>query len=57
MAMSYGYVYVSYDYGETWSNYAKPDWMIDDTVQGVWFNDVYKYFVTNDGVIIESSLF
>jgi hypothetical protein len=54
---SYGYIYVSYDYGETWSSYAKPAWMITDTVQGVWFNDLYKYFVTNDGVVIESSLF
>jgi hypothetical protein len=54
---SYGYIYVSYDYGETWSSYAKPAWMINDTVQGVWFNDLYKYFVTNDGVKIESSLF
>jgi uncharacterized protein (TIGR02145 family) len=54
---SYGYIYVSFDYGETWSYYAKPAWMINDTVQGVWFNDLYKYFVTNDGVKIESSLF
>jgi uncharacterized protein (TIGR02145 family) len=53
---SYGYVYISYDYGETWSEYTKPGWM-DGTVQGVWYNQMYKYLVTNWGVIIKSILF
>ncbi len=53
---SYGYVYISYDYGETWTAYAKPGWM-NGTVQGVWYNQMYKYLVTDWGVYIESTLF
>jgi uncharacterized protein (TIGR02145 family) len=53
---SYGYVYISYDYGETWTTYKKPTWMTG-SVQGVWYNDVYKYLVTNYGVFIVSTLF
>lgn len=53
---SYGYVYISYDYGETWTSYAKPSWMTG-SVSGVWYNELYKYFVTGQGVQIESSLF
>jgi uncharacterized protein (TIGR02145 family) len=53
---SYGYVYISYDYGETWSAYKKPSWMTG-SVQGVWYNAVYKYLVTNAGVFIYSTFF
>jgi uncharacterized protein (TIGR02145 family) len=53
---SYGYVYISYDYGETWSPYAKPGWM-NESVQGVWYNQMYKYLVTDKGIYIESTLF
>jgi hypothetical protein len=53
---SYGYVYISYDYGETWTAYAKPAWMTG-TVQGVWYNQMYKYLVTSSYVRIESILF
>ncbi len=45
---SYGYVYISYDYGETWTSYAKPSWMTG-SVSGVWYNELYKYFVTGAG--------
>jgi uncharacterized protein (TIGR02145 family) len=53
---SYGYVYISYDYGETWTTYKKPSWMTG-SVQGVWYNDVYKFLDTNYGVYIVSTLF
>jgi hypothetical protein len=50
------YIYISFDYGETWSSYAKPLWMTG-SVEGVWYNEFYKYFVTNQGVQITSSSF
>ncbi len=53
---SYGYVYLSYDYGETWTAYSKPAWMYGN-VQGVWYNELYKYFVTSYGYIIQSIFF
>ena len=53
---SYGAVYISYDYGETWSSYAKPAWWTD-SVSGVWYNQLYKYLVTCEAVFIESKLF
>ena len=53
---SYGSVYISYDYGETWSEYTKPGWF-NGTVQGVWYNQLYKYLVNDWGVIIKSILF
>ncbi len=49
-------VYISYDYGETWSSYAKPSWMTGD-VYGVWYNELYKLFVTQLGFNITSWLF
>jgi hypothetical protein len=58
---SYGSVYISFDYGETWSAYAKPSWMTDRLdhlrVEGVWYNELYKMFVTQYGFIISSRLF
>lgn len=53
---SYGYIYISYDYGETWTAYLKPDWM-SGSIQGIWYNDLYKYFGSVYGAIIESTLF
>ena len=53
---SYNYVYISYDYGENWTAYKKPSWM-GGTVQGVWYNEMYKYLVTSYGYIIQSILF
>jgi hypothetical protein len=51
-----GNVYISYDHGETWSAYAKPSWMTE-AVEGVWYNELHKYFGTDDGVIISSTSF
>jgi uncharacterized protein (TIGR02145 family) len=53
---SFGYVYISYDYGETWTVYKKPAWMTG-SVQGVWYNVLYKYLVTATGVFINSTQF
>ncbi|HKK41374.1 MAG TPA: hypothetical protein VJ963_03110, partial [Bacteroidales bacterium] len=53
---SYAAVYISYDYGENWTAYPKPSWMYG-TVQGVWYNEMYKYMVTSYGYIIQSILF
>jgi hypothetical protein len=53
---SYQYVYISYDYGETFTAYAKPSWMVG-TVQSAWYNQLNKYLVTLYGYIIESTLF
>jgi hypothetical protein len=52
----YGYVYISLDYGETWTSYPKPPYH-QGTIQGVWYNYLYKYFVTDGGLIIKSDLF
>lgn len=49
-------VYISFNYGETWSSYAKPSWMTGD-VWGVWYNEKYKLFVTQLGFNIASRLF
>jgi hypothetical protein len=53
---SLGYIYISFDYGETWTIFLKPAWMTG-TVEGIWYNDQYKYFCTDKGVMIESILF
>lgn len=53
---SLGYIYISFDYGETWTIFIKPSW-VTGTVEGIWYNDQYKYFCTDKGVIIESILF
>jgi uncharacterized protein (TIGR02145 family) len=53
---SYGYVYISFDYGETWLAYQKPSWMTG-SVEGLWFNESQKYFVTRSGVVISSVSF
>jgi hypothetical protein len=53
---SYGYVYISFDYGETWSSYSKPPYH-EDTVEGIWYNYLYKYFASDRGLIIKSDLF
>jgi uncharacterized protein (TIGR02145 family) len=53
---SLGYIYISFDYGETWTIFIKPAWMTG-TVEGIWYNDQYRYFCTDKGVIIESILF
>jgi hypothetical protein len=53
---SYGYVYISFDYGETWSSYAKPPYH-EDSVEKVWYNYLYKYFSTDRGLTITSELF
>ena len=53
---TYGYVYISFDYGETWSSYAKPPYH-EDTVEGVWYNSLYKYFASDRGLTITSELF
>jgi len=53
---SIGFIYISFDYGETWMNFAKPSWMTG-TVEGIWFNDLYNFFATSTGVVISSSSF
>jgi uncharacterized protein (TIGR02145 family) len=53
---SYGYVYISYDFGETWTVYKKPAWMTGG-VHGVWYNLLYKYLVTDYGVFISGPQF
>jgi hypothetical protein len=53
---SYGYVYISYDYGETWTAYAKPAWWTG-SVQIVWYNQLNKYIGALYSVIVESKLF
>jgi hypothetical protein len=40
------HIYISYDYGETWSSYPKTSWMMGNT-KGIWYNELYKYFVTD----------
>ncbi|HQH22692.1 MAG TPA: LamG domain-containing protein [Bacteroidales bacterium] len=54
--MNVGYVYVSLDYGETWSVYAKPDWMTGN-VDGVWYNELHRFFVTRAGYTISGERF
>lgn len=53
---SYNYIYISFDYGETWSSYPKPPYM-NGSVEGVWYNDLYKFFGTSSGLIVTSELF
>lgn len=53
---SYGFVYISYDYGETWTAYQKPAWWTG-SVQSVWYNQLNKYIGALYSVIIESKLF
>jgi hypothetical protein len=51
-----GFVHISFNHGETWTAFAKPSWMTEE-VEGVWFNELYKFFVTRTGVIISSTSF
>ncbi len=51
-----GFIYISFDHGETWTAFAKPSWMTEE-VEGVWFNELHKFFVTRTGVIISSTSF
>jgi hypothetical protein len=51
-----GFIYISFDHGETWTAFAKPSWMTEE-VEGVWFNELHKFFVTRKGVIISSTSF
>ena len=54
--MQDNYVYISYDFGETWSQYTKPVWMTGNT-KGVWYNDLYKFFMTDYGYAFSSDKF
>jgi hypothetical protein len=49
-------VYISYDYGETWSTYPRSSWMTGN-MKGVWYNDLYKYFITDYGYAFSSDMF
>ncbi len=49
-------IYISFDHGETWTAFAKPPWMTEE-VEGVWLNELHKFFVTRTGVIISSTSF
>jgi len=39
-------IYLSFDYGETWSFFKKPIYMTG-SVEGVWYNKKYEYFGTH----------
>jgi hypothetical protein len=49
-------VYISYDYGETWSTYPRSSYMEGNT-KGLWYNDLYKYIETDYGYSFSSDMF
>ncbi|MDX9930607.1 MAG: LamG-like jellyroll fold domain-containing protein [Bacteroidales bacterium] len=47
----YGSIFVSFDYGETWTEYAKPVWT-SGSIDKVWYNSLHRYFGTASGMKI-----